>query len=214
MQNSNCHLKIVTFLTVVGVSVIPSTVEATCICIQYPYLNFGSYTLYYAHQHADCPPTQCNEFDPVYVAGPPGLPSEVCPDDCYSARLANSKKYIPKLPRPVPADWNIHYAGVRNQPALTLVTERTNIKPLYYRIYSFKHPDSNSLIRAKVFLTEVTPKSDKNQEPRLVAFGLEVQDDGSDAILVKKARRHPTLKKYVYEFEIESAKCVVVTSVP
>jgi hypothetical protein len=61
---------------------------------------------------------------------------------------------------------------------------------------------------------EIRPKTGKNQNPRLIAFGLEVRDDGSDAILVKNARRHATLNKYVYEFEIESTKCVVVTSVP
>ena len=214
MQNHTLLQKTLALFAFVVTTVTPSTGEANCVCIQFPYLNFGSYTLYYAHQYEDCPPIQCDEFEPVYVAGPPGLPADECPDECYSARFANSDKYVPKLPRPVPADWDIHYAGVAKQPTLTLLTEQIDVKPLYYRVYRFKHPSLNTSIRAKVYLMEIGPKIGKNRKSRPVAFGLEVEDDGSDAYLVKEARRHATLNKYVYEFEIESTKCVVVTSVP
>ncbi len=214
MWNLTFRLRIGVLLTLIAVSVAPSIARAGCICLQFPYINFGSYTLYYAHQYEDCPPTQCNEFETVFVAGPPGQPADECPDGCYSARLANSDKYEPRLPRPLPADWDVHYAGMQKQPALTLLTEQINIKPLYYRVYSFKHPTLNTLIRAKVYLTEISPKTGKNRKPRLVAFGLEVEDDGSNPILIKEARRHATINRYVYEFEIESTKCVVVTSVP
>lgn len=214
MQKHIYRLRFGAYITIAMLAVAPSVAKADCICIQFPFMNFGSYTLYYAHQFEECPPTQCNEFETVFVAGPPGQPADECPDGCYSARLANSDNYVPKLPRPLPADWDFHYAGAIKQPALTLLTEQIDVKPLYYRIYSFKHPTLNTLIRAKVYLTEITPKIGNNRKPRLVAFGLEVEDDGSDAILVKEARLHATLNKYVYEFEIESTKCVVVTSVP
>lgn len=203
-----------TVLAFVVTAFTPSIGEANCVCIQFPYLNFGSYTLYYAHQYEDCPPTQCDNFEQVFLAGPPGLQADNCPDECYSALLANSDKYVPKLPRPVPADWDIHYVGATKQPSLTLLTEQIDVKQLYYRVYKFKHPSLKTSIRAKVYLMEIDPKFGKNRNTRVVAFGLEVEDDGSEAILVKQARRHPTLNKYVYEFEIESTKCVVVTSIP
>jgi hypothetical protein len=215
MQNLTCCREIVAFfLTIAVTTAAPSVVEADCVCIQFPYLNLGSYTLYYAHQFEDCPPTACNEFEPIYVAGPPGLEPDECPDGCYSARLANSDKYEPKLPLPVDANWDIHYAGMRKQPKYTLLTEQIAVTPLYYRVYKFKHPTSNDFVRTKVYFMEVTLKNGKKQKPQLIAFGLEVQDDGSDAVLIKSARRHGMIDRYVYEFEIETTKCVVLTSVP
>ena len=190
-----------------------------CICVRFEFMNFGTFQLYVAHSYDDCPDAAgCDiGFDTVYIAGN-NLSPQTCPDECsFVTRLSELKTNLseqPKLSEPVNSEFDLFTSDY--PPCKLNATGQINCeKACEDKVYQLSHPESGQPIRVTVsFIDVTTGTSHCTASSGRVAFGLEVEDDGTDAIEVTDCERLQGFDGYLYQFDLDGLPCTVITTVP